>query len=153
MVEERASGNSSAAGKVLGTEPPTSSRRGFDVFLSYNSRDRQVVERIADGLKSSGLEPWLDRWALAPGSRWQEEIASGLASSSSCAVFIGPGEVGAWEREELQVARVRRPDRAEDRLALARQRVLGVDDELPRVAAPVPRMTSRDRDRRPYQCP
>jgi hypothetical protein len=41
--------------------------------------------------------------------------------------------------------RIRRPDRAEDRLALARERVLGVDDELPGVASPVPHMTSHER--------
>jgi hypothetical protein len=32
----------------------------FDVFLSYNSRDRAVVERIAQRLKRAGIEPWLD---------------------------------------------------------------------------------------------
>ena len=37
---------------------PVSQR--FDVFLSYNSRDRASVERIAQRLKRAGLEPWVD---------------------------------------------------------------------------------------------
>jgi hypothetical protein len=76
----------------------------YEVFLSHNSRDKPTVERIAEKLTRAGLEPWLDKWSLAPGGRWQEELAQGLASSSACAVFIGPADAGAWEREELAVA-------------------------------------------------
>jgi DNA-binding beta-propeller fold protein YncE len=76
----------------------------FDVFLSHNSRDKATVERIAEKLARAGLEPWLDKWRLTPGRRWQDELAEGLAASSACAVFIGPEDVGAWEREELGVA-------------------------------------------------
>jgi WD40 repeat protein len=76
----------------------------YDLFLSHNSRDKPVVERIAEKLARAGLGPWLDKWCLTPGGRWQEELAEGLAASSACAVFIGPADVGAWEREELAVA-------------------------------------------------
>jgi len=38
------------------------------------------------------------------GGDCQEELASGLRASSSCAVFIGPNGVGDWERLEFQVA-------------------------------------------------
>lgn len=79
----------------------------FDVFLSYSSHDTRLVERVAERLKGAGLEPWLDSWCLTPGGRWQEEIAVGLAASSSCAAFLGGDEIGAWEREELAVAQDR----------------------------------------------
>src|SRR4051794_7885702 len=77
--------------------------RAFDVFLSYSQQDAAVVERIAERLRHDGLEPWLDRWRLKPGGRWQEEIADALGQSATCAVFIG-SDLGAWEREEMELA-------------------------------------------------
>jgi WD40 repeat protein len=88
-----------AQATVAGTPP-----RRFDVFLSHNSRDKPIVERIAERLKRAGLEPWLDKWWLTPGGRWQEELAQALAASSACAVFISGDDVGAWEREEVAAA-------------------------------------------------
>ena len=76
----------------------------FAVFLSYNRVDEGAVERIAEKLRSRSMEPWFDRWRLVPGERWQDKLASGLARSASCAVFIGPSALGTWEREEVHVA-------------------------------------------------
>jgi len=76
----------------------------FDVFMSYNSRDRATVQRIAERLKASGLEPWLDRWSLTPGGEWQRELGAGLDASATCAVFVGPHDLGGWESEEVAVA-------------------------------------------------
>lgn len=78
--------------------------RQFDVFLSYNSCDRADVERIAERLKRAGLEPWLDRWSLTPGGQWQSELGAGLDASVTCAVFVGPHDLGAWELQEVAVA-------------------------------------------------
>jgi hypothetical protein len=80
------------------------SPRGFDVFLSHNSREKAVVERLAERLKREGIEPWLDKWCLTPGGDWQDELADGLGRSSSCAVFVGPCGIGDWERLELKLA-------------------------------------------------
>jgi WD40 repeat protein len=80
-------------------EPPR-----FDVFLSHNSRDKAAVERLAVKLKSAGLEPWLDKWCLTPGGRWQDELVAGLRACSACAVFVGPNGLGDWVHEELGVA-------------------------------------------------
>ena len=76
----------------------------FDVFLSYNSRDGEIVERIAERLKWAGLEPWLDRWSLTPGVEWQAELGAGLEDSAACAVFVGPHDLGPWERQEVTLA-------------------------------------------------
>jgi len=76
----------------------------YDIFLSHNSRDKPVVERIATKLKQAGLEPWLDKWCLTPGGKWQEELAAGLRASSACAFCVGPNAVGDWASEELNVA-------------------------------------------------
>jgi WD40 repeat protein len=76
----------------------------FDVFFSHNSRDRDLVQRIAERLRREGVEPWLDRWELVPGGAWQEELGTGLDASSACAVFVGPDDLGDWELQEVAVA-------------------------------------------------
>jgi len=76
----------------------------FDVFISYHGPDRGVVTDIAGWLRDQGVRPWFDVWRVAPGMRWQEELAAGLASSACCAVFVGPSSVGAWGQEEISVA-------------------------------------------------
>jgi tetratricopeptide (TPR) repeat protein len=76
----------------------------FDVFLSHNSSDKPVVEKIAVRLKQCGLEPWLDKWNLTPGGDWQDELAAGIHAASACAVFIGPHGIGNWEELEYRLA-------------------------------------------------
>jgi WD40 repeat protein len=76
----------------------------FDVFLSHNSREKPVVERIAEKLKREGFEPWLDKWCLTPAGDWQDELAGGLRASAACAVFVGPSGIGSWEDLEYKLA-------------------------------------------------
>jgi formylglycine-generating enzyme required for sulfatase activity/energy-coupling factor transporter ATP-binding protein EcfA2 len=78
--------------------------REFDVFLSYNRRDEDVVGKIAVGLRDRGVWPWLDRWNLTPGGAWQDELSAALECSRSCAVLLGPHDVGGWGRIELAVS-------------------------------------------------
>lgn len=88
---------------------------GYDVFLSHNSEDKPAVEELARKLKTSGLEPWLDKWNLVPGDPWQEAIERALRECRSCAVFFGPGGVSPWHHEELRSAiarRVESPDQS-----------------------------------------
>ena len=75
-----------------------------DVFLSHHNADTAAVEQVAEVLRRNALEPWLDSWHLPAGVRWQPEVATALAACASCAVLVGPADVGAWERQELEVA-------------------------------------------------
>lgn len=43
----------------------------FDIFLSYNSRDKAAVERIVFLQQQDGFVPWLDAWNLLAGGDWQ----------------------------------------------------------------------------------
>jgi hypothetical protein len=79
----------------------------FDIFLSHNSRDKPAVEEIGLKLKAAGLKPWLDKWELVGGARWQSALADGLRACLTCGVFIGPNGFGDWAREELDVAQNR----------------------------------------------
>ena len=75
-----------------------------DVFLSYSARDRESVGRIAQRLRAGGVEPWFDRWSLTGGERWQPNVECALADCRACAVFVGEGDLGGWERHEVDVA-------------------------------------------------
>lgn len=76
----------------------------FDVFVSYNWRDHEVVERVAHGLREAGLHPFLDRWYLVPGESWQSALEKVLGTCDSVAVFVGPGEMGPWQQRERDFA-------------------------------------------------
>jgi hypothetical protein len=76
----------------------------YDVFLSYNSADHGVVENVTRKLRDEGLEPFLDRWNLAPGMRWRSKLEKTLGSCKAVAIFVGRGEVGSWQRREVGVA-------------------------------------------------
>lgn len=76
--------------------------RRYDLFLSYNSRDRDTVVKIHEALKALDLKPWFDREALTPGRLWQEEAEKGLDSCRAAAVFVGPNGLGPWENMEMR---------------------------------------------------
>ena len=85
----------------------------FHVFLSHNSADKPAVEELARRLKADGIEPWLDKWHLVPGTPWQPALEQALADSMSVAVFVGPGGISPWQDEEMRAAiskRVRQKD-------------------------------------------
>lgn len=76
----------------------------FDVFLSYNSRDRDAVLAIAEGLRAHGLRVWIDAWELVPGRPWQEVLEEVLQTTLSVAVCLGAGGLGAWQEPEMRAA-------------------------------------------------
>ncbi|MBN8442882.1 MAG: TIR domain-containing protein [Thauera sp.] len=80
-------------------------RNDFDVFISYNSRNAEIVRRIAEHLRDTEkLRVWLDDWCLDPGLPWMDGLYKGLRASASVAVFVGPDGLGDWQAPELQVA-------------------------------------------------
>lgn len=74
----------------------------FDVFLCYNKRDTPGVRRIAQQLRRTGLQVWLDEEQLRPGFPWQRALEEAIEGISAVAVFVGPSGIGPWQREELE---------------------------------------------------
>ena len=79
----------------------------FDVFLSHNSRDKPVVEDIAEHLRGQGLRVWLDKWELRPGFPWQEGLEEGVQASRAVAVFVGADGLGDWQEPEMRASLAR----------------------------------------------
>ncbi len=74
----------------------------FDVFMCYNTSDKQQVLELASKLVEDGILPWIDEWELRPGFPWTRLIESQIGKIRSAAVFIGKEGVGPWQREEIE---------------------------------------------------
>ncbi|GAK57647.1 methyltransferase type 11 [Candidatus Vecturithrix granuli] len=92
-------------------------RTAYDVFLSFNSEDRDAVRKIAEYLaKEVKLHPWFDEWDLSPGDEWIDGLYRGLESSAVCAIFVGKNGEGPWQRREIRAALIEQAARSDFRL-------------------------------------
>ena len=70
-----------------------------DCFISYRSTDRELAERVHDGLVSAGLDPdkiFLDRKRLIAGDRWDELIEKECDSSRVILPVLTPRWQSQW---------------------------------------------------------
>ncbi|MFN0074009.1 MAG: toll/interleukin-1 receptor domain-containing protein [Chloroflexota bacterium] len=76
----------------------------YDVFVSYNSHDREAATPIATALKHAGLRVWFDRWQLRPGRTWQDDLPSRMRDARAVVLLIGPSGIGTWQAPEIRTA-------------------------------------------------
>lgn len=75
----------------------------FDVYLSHNSLDKDIVEEIAVYLKDiAEIKPWLDKWELIPGKPWIGEVMHNITNAPCMAVFLGGNGYGDWQNNEIE---------------------------------------------------
>ena len=61
----------------------------FHIFLSHNSKDKALVEQLAERLlEDYGIRSWVDKWDLIPAKDWEPELQSVLSSCEACAVLV-----------------------------------------------------------------
>jgi CRISPR-associated Csx14 family protein len=77
-------------------------RGEYDVFLSYNSKDRERVIEIGNWLKDNGIAPFLDKWDLQPGKSWIRAITQQISKSKAAAIFISEAGLGPFQTEEME---------------------------------------------------
>jgi hypothetical protein len=86
-------------------EPDMASTTGrFDVFLSYNSKDRPAVRELKRLLGERKVTAWLDEDELPPGMPWVSHLEEAIQASRSVAVCLGESGSGPWEDEEMAAA-------------------------------------------------
>jgi len=78
--------------------------RKYDLFFSYNWRDRAAVEAVGQTLRKQGLKVFLDRWYLIPGRPWFESLEETLNNCQAVSVFLGPYGMGGWQQREKNLA-------------------------------------------------
>jgi len=73
----------------------------FDVFFSYDRRDIDIVERIAEQIRERGILPWLDVWEIRPGTDWHEQILEARRKANVFVIFIGGTGITIQQNNEL----------------------------------------------------
>jgi hypothetical protein len=76
------------------------------VFLSYSSADREIVRKVALGLREAGIDAWFDQLNLSAGDRWISEIQRALDSADFIAVFLSENSVNrrGYAQKEINLA-------------------------------------------------
>jgi WD40 repeat protein len=75
----------------------------MDLFLSYNSVDRDLVQRVQKVLEARGISTFIDRDNLVVGLPWPEALEQGLRDVRAVAVFIGR-QLGGYQKREMWFA-------------------------------------------------
>jgi hypothetical protein len=72
------------------------------VFLCYNSGDRQEVRRLDEQLRANGVGTWFDERDLRPGTPWIRELQRLISQVGAAAVCVGKSGIGPWQTEEIE---------------------------------------------------
>lgn len=78
------------------------------VFISYSSKDRNFIERLAGDLKNKGIHVWYDQWELKVGDSLFEKISTGIKSQDYIVVVLSDASVKSkWVMKELGAGFIR----------------------------------------------
>jgi len=112
---------------------------GKAVFLSYASQDAEPARRIAEALRSAGVEVWFDQSELRGGDAWDQKIRRQI---KECALFVPIISPATQARAEGYF-------RLEWKLAVDRSHLIADDVHFlfPVVLADTPEATARVPDR------
>lgn len=88
--------------KENGGAPATASEPVFDVFLSYNRDDRELLREINQSLRAARIATWFDEDQLEGGQIWQVELEKQVERVPKACVFVGPHGRGPWQDEEMR---------------------------------------------------
>jgi hypothetical protein len=83
-----------------------SAQKRYDVFLSHNSKDKPLIEIIAEQLREDSLEVWLDKGNLDSGDSFPDEIQQAIENSKAVLFCIGSHGLGKWQKLEMNACRV-----------------------------------------------
>jgi hypothetical protein len=85
----------------------------YDVFLSYNSRDKSRVRKLAEELRAAGLRVWFDEWVIKPGDDIYLAIERGLETARAQVLCLSPNALGSdWVTLERSTVLFRDPTNA-----------------------------------------
>jgi hypothetical protein len=77
----------------------------YDAFVSYNSKDGEIVEKICVELENStGLRIWKDNWEISGGDLFMDILPDAINKSKCLITFIGRNGEGRYQKEEVSNA-------------------------------------------------
>lgn len=75
---------------------------GNDMFISYSSKDKEFVERLAKSLNEKGVKVWWDKWEIKVGDSIIQKVSDGINQSAYLAAVLSPHSVKSdWVQREL----------------------------------------------------
>lgn len=75
----------------------------FDLFISYNSKDYEVVNQLVSALASDGVKTWFDQEKLLPTHKLIKSIEDALQAAPAIAITFGPHGLGDWQQAEIEL--------------------------------------------------
>ena len=82
----------------------------YDVFLSHNSKDKDLVRAMAQRLQVSGLKVWFDEWSIKPGDDIYLKVENGLEYSRILILCLSTNAINSdWVKLERSTAIFRDP--------------------------------------------
>jgi WD40 repeat protein len=80
----------------------TGGTKDYDVFISYSSKDKDLVAQMAASLASKRIRVWWDVWEMKPGDILRERIGDGIARARYFVVLITRSSISSkWVQYEL----------------------------------------------------
>ncbi len=79
--------------------------RKYDVFISYQRKDRENAKLIVEALTKSNISVFFDMASLLPGMDWEVEIKSALNNSKGILICIGKDTLEfGYVQKEMKIA-------------------------------------------------
>jgi hypothetical protein len=77
----------------------------MSVFISYSSRDKEFVRRLAGDLKKRGIPVWFAEDSIEPGDPFIKAIEDGIDHTAFQIVILSPAAVDSgWVTQEVHMA-------------------------------------------------
>jgi hypothetical protein len=98
-------------------------------FVSYVREDKKQIDKLRSDLSRFGIDAWVDRFSIDPGSSWESEL---YVAIENCDYFIAcfskesQSRTDSWMQRELQMALKSVDDRPMDRVWFIPVRLSGV---------------------------
>jgi len=75
------------------------------IFLSHSSKDKFFARKLADGLKSHGVDVWIDEAEIKIGDSLTEKIGKAIDTTQYFGIVLSENSVNSeWVKKELQIA-------------------------------------------------
>ena len=89
------------------------------VFLSHSKRDKAIIEKIANDLRSAHVDVWYDEWEIPPGDSFRRQITNGIDGSDLFFVYLTDSSAKSyWVQHELDTAFIKQANSGRNVLAL-----------------------------------
>jgi hypothetical protein len=76
-----------------------------DIFISYSRKDSQQALELAERLRSSGMEVWIDQRGIEAATSWSGEIADAIRAAKAFVLLLSAASTESPNvKKELGVA-------------------------------------------------